>query len=598
MPTADLVIVINARDRASAALQSIEHQVERTASATGTLGIQTATASASFTAMLPSAQAVAAAAVAVGTALANNAKRFAAHAKSLTQMSKATGASVKGLSRLQHAFKRAGYDGEDLSSVIAEVSIKLGDAAAGSSGVQDAFDRLNLDWNELQQQAPDEAFLRVADALQHVQNAAERTHIADTIFGGDDGRKVLALAGNINELTEEADRLGITLSDSSAQAAVDFGNNIEAIEQRLFALSNTIGEQTMRTTSGLVEWFGRTIGALPSTLDTEAQRTINAALKWQEQFAAAGAALGASVAVGFARGLEGVQTAMQSEAAEKAQLQLIKQVEALTPNLPFRPAGHSEASIRHGIFHGRSFPNVIPHRVDPDWDEWAAMQERRRALEEFMQGTERRQALNRRSYNADRLLIRRARQGVDEARISELASRASSRRAGRVGGTAPPDDRSAVERAMSLIGEHDFGDELERSVEQAINAFTGNDFTGAVELSADSIKAITRGRELGGVGGTALDELAGAVRDISSAAKQLAPDVEPISPSSRSSGYTRPSYSYGGSGYAPPPARASAAGVTVQGGTVVNVYVEGYVGSENQLIRVIRGALDSGELSL
>jgi len=611
MPTtADLSIVIKARDQASRALRGVEQQTERTGRSFGRLGRGTAAASkgvsglaSSFVGMINPATLAASAVAALGAGLVANVQRYTENTKRLKLMSRATGASVRGLSRLEYAFKRAGYDAEDLSSAIAEVSIKLGDARDGVDSAVVAFQRLGLDWNALQELSPDEAFTKVAEALRGVENAAERVHIADTIFGGDDARKVLALTDDLERLTDEADRLGHTLDDSAVGAAQRFGDAVSAIGARVEGLANQLAAAAINIATPFVESFARVIGAVPAEVDLILQATLQQAASKAKNFLAVGAHLGGELVRGF------------RIAAELPELEGLSQgiADMVRENHGIRPTT-SEASKHFGIDganrrgvgrYTHTFPTLnipyrppTPRKQKPGYATQAealAALERSRFLDEFLAGTEARQERNLGNYRVDML-----RAGATKLLAERERAADSTVSGGGSGyGYAPRTQAqvgSARQRIRVLLDANDFGG-LEGAVEGALSAFASGDYGGVSGRADSALRGITERREVQGRGSAQLDDLETAIKDLSQAASDLAPDAGGgggVAPTRRSSSPSRPRSSGAGSYFSGGGGGSAAA--PVRGGTTVNVYVEGYVGAEDQLVAVIRRALRSGLL--
>ena len=157
-----------------------------------------------------------------GAALALT-NQYAAQAAELGKLSLQTGTQVEQLSVLKFAFQGVGADVEDLGAILAEINIKVGDAADGAEDTGRAFSQLGLDWRELRNQSPDETFQQIVTSLGEIENASLRTNIADRIFGGDDARKVLALVGtDFTELAARAKELGVVLDNDAAVQAKAF----------------------------------------------------------------------------------------------------------------------------------------------------------------------------------------------------------------------------------------------------------------------------------------------------------------------------------------------------------------------------------------
>jgi len=120
----------------------------------------------------------------------------------LTRLSKTTGQSVEELSALAHGFKLAGLDGEDLRDVFAELHDKR----------------------------PGESLDDIADELAALKTTAEQTSFAMETFGDDVGLKVLPLlkegSEGLQEMRDNADALGVTMSEEAAQGGADLKTNI------------------------------------------------------------------------------------------------------------------------------------------------------------------------------------------------------------------------------------------------------------------------------------------------------------------------------------------------------------------------------------
>ena len=212
MPIADLIVPFKIDDKSAAGIASARRRM-------AALERQGRRA---FSALAGTAGLAAGGVAAIGAAAVIATKQWSSGVKELTLMANTAGVTVKSFSALNYAFKSTGADANDTASIINELQIKLFDASNGVEGVTDAFNQLGRTWQELADSPPDVALRAVADELAAIEDATLRIGIADTLFGGDDAKKILAIVDSLDALEAEAHQLGVTLDDHAAEAAWQF----------------------------------------------------------------------------------------------------------------------------------------------------------------------------------------------------------------------------------------------------------------------------------------------------------------------------------------------------------------------------------------
>jgi hypothetical protein len=140
----------------------------------------------------------------------------------MLKMATRTGVGVRALSELKYAALMADLEMGSLEGGMRKLAVKLADATQGNHAAQKAFRDLGIDWQRLRQQSPDRQLETVADALVAIRNPADRAAAAVDMFGktGTELLPVLAEGGaGLRKMREEADRLGLTMSEESARKA-------------------------------------------------------------------------------------------------------------------------------------------------------------------------------------------------------------------------------------------------------------------------------------------------------------------------------------------------------------------------------------------
>ena len=152
------------------------------------------------------------------------------------------GVSIQNLQRLQYAAEQTGSSSESLNKSFIRMIANLGDAAKGIGEAKESFEALNVNAQYLMSLTPDKAFLKIADAIQKVDNRTEAAAISYEIFGrkGVELVNMLSLGTDgLAKFGDEAESLGAIMTSGVAKGIADAKTQLDkyAAAQRGFEQS-------------------------------------------------------------------------------------------------------------------------------------------------------------------------------------------------------------------------------------------------------------------------------------------------------------------------------------------------------------------------
>jgi hypothetical protein len=166
------------------------------------------------------------------TPLLGAAKAFSSMGDQVAKMAKRTGLSVETLSELRFVASQTGTEFESLEMAFRKMQRSIYDAGRGLSTAVDALEDLGLTFKDLDGLSPEQQFKLLADRISQVEDPTRKAAIAMSLFGRT-GTNLLPMfaagAKGIEELQEEARRLGLTMSGEDAKAAEDFTDALDSL---------------------------------------------------------------------------------------------------------------------------------------------------------------------------------------------------------------------------------------------------------------------------------------------------------------------------------------------------------------------------------
>ncbi|AIA76216.1 hypothetical protein FF32_15640 [Halomonas campaniensis] len=186
------------------------------------------------------------------------------------------GASTEALSQYSYVAKLSGVEFGQLTTAWQRQTRRIAEAAAGTGVASKALDRLGLSAKDLNQLAPEEQFERIATAMQNVESSSERVALAQKLWDSE-GVKLVQIVNQgtdaIAAMRAEADALGLTISQDTANAMATYNDEVDRLKFAAQGLSQTIaGELVPSMTAGLqtTSAFIQQVGGADAILETAA----------------------------------------------------------------------------------------------------------------------------------------------------------------------------------------------------------------------------------------------------------------------------------------------------------------------------------------
>ncbi|WP_164963957.1 hypothetical protein [Rubrivivax sp. JA1026] len=151
---------------------------------------------------------------------------------SMSKAAQRAGVTTEQFSSMAYAAKLADVDVTDLGKAYAKLGVLLTEAQRGQKEAVATLSRLKIDPKGIAD--ADELLLQLADRFASMDDGARKTALAVDVFGEKAGPKLLPLlnAGRagIEELREEAARLGVVISTEAGRQAEEFNDQMTKVQ--------------------------------------------------------------------------------------------------------------------------------------------------------------------------------------------------------------------------------------------------------------------------------------------------------------------------------------------------------------------------------
>ncbi len=165
------------------------------------------------------------------------------YADNLSKVSDRLGITTEALSELAFAGQISGVQFRQLELGIQRLVRRVSQAADGTGEAVGALQELGIEAAVLERLPIDRQLEIIADGMQRLELQTDRVRIAQKLFDSEGVALVQVLqdgSEGVRQLREEARRLGVTLDDDAAQAAVAANDSLTRLDASLDALTRNI----------------------------------------------------------------------------------------------------------------------------------------------------------------------------------------------------------------------------------------------------------------------------------------------------------------------------------------------------------------------
>jgi hypothetical protein len=201
---------------------------------------------------------------AVGTAMLAMTRRSMENADQLAKQARQIGLATDRLQAMQLVAAEAGVSTQSLTNTLGIMQRNIVELQRGTAGQTRAFEALGLSIANLQGLNADQQFEQIANALNNVQDPAQRTALAMEVFGRS-GREVINMldgySDKLADATEFQRRFGIAISQTDAEAIERANDAVGRLREAFGGLGNIMASRFApaieRTSNLLLELAGR-----------------------------------------------------------------------------------------------------------------------------------------------------------------------------------------------------------------------------------------------------------------------------------------------------------------------------------------------------
>lgn len=157
-----------------------------------------------------------------------------------------TGISRELFQELSFAAKLSGSSAETLGGALQKMQINIGAATAGSKELSQMFKGLGINIKDSsgKLKSSDALFDTFVDRISKIKDPSLQAQAAVKIFGKSATELLPLIRGGsagLKEMSDEARRLGVVISESAVREGEDFGDTLDTIHAALGGVSNSIG---------------------------------------------------------------------------------------------------------------------------------------------------------------------------------------------------------------------------------------------------------------------------------------------------------------------------------------------------------------------
>lgn len=191
-------------------------------------------------------------ALAVGAATAVMVRNAINAADEMGKAAQKVGVTTQELSKLQYAAKLAGVSSGELQGALSRLTKGMSDASQGTGEAQKGFQALGIQVSNADGSLKSSADImgEVADRFSTMQDGANKTAIAISIFGRSGASMIPLLNGGKNAIKEagdELEKMGGVITPEAAKQAEIFNDNLSRMAQAAQGAANVLANALLPT---------------------------------------------------------------------------------------------------------------------------------------------------------------------------------------------------------------------------------------------------------------------------------------------------------------------------------------------------------------
>jgi hypothetical protein len=161
------------------------------------------------------------------------------------------GMGVESLQALQMAAKLSGID--DATGALQKLTVAIGKAA--ESGETAAFEKLGLNFAQLQAMSPEDQFKAVQQAIAALPTPAERAAAAVAIFGKSGIEMLPIMEQNLAQIEERMQRLGAIVGTDQVEAIGSMNDSLDMVKATFDGIISTVVGNLAPIVTSMAEEF-------------------------------------------------------------------------------------------------------------------------------------------------------------------------------------------------------------------------------------------------------------------------------------------------------------------------------------------------------
>jgi len=164
-------------------------------------------------------------------------KAFVDLTGNLADLSAKTGIGTTALQKLKFAAEQNGGSLEQVTAAVGQMGKRL---VEGDKSAVGGLKQLGLSLETVRAMKPDDAFAAIADAIAKVPDPMGQSALAMGLFGKAGADMLPMMKGNMRELADQAEKLGLVLSEDAVKAGDQFGDTLGTLFTAGMALAGQV----------------------------------------------------------------------------------------------------------------------------------------------------------------------------------------------------------------------------------------------------------------------------------------------------------------------------------------------------------------------